>query len=152
MEKAYLVRFALEADEFSLGNTAFYFLLGAAIRKDYKLYNGDFFFFVKDLKDFTERFFCFVFSRFESLQHVFVVFFFLWFLDLCFVSFLFLRRGFGLVMAITYVYYAGYIEADEMSFGDGGLKMEGLMPSLATFILAWTTVFTAMGHDLPGIA
>eukprot|EP00904_Undaria_pinnatifida_P009050 jgi/Undpi1/5275/HiC_scaffold_2.g00556.m1 len=63
-----------------------------------------------------------------------------------------LLGGFGLVMAITYVYYAGYIEADEMSFGDGGLKMEGLMPSLATFILAWTTVFTAMGHDLPGIA
>lgn len=53
---------------------------------------------------------------------------------------------------VTYFYYAAFIEADEFSFGDSGLKMEGLMPSLATFLLSWTVVFTAMGHDLPSIA
>lgn len=56
--------------------------------------------------------------------------------------------GYGLVTGLTYVYYAVYIEVDEFSFGEGGLKMEGLIPSLALYILVWTTCYTAMGHGL----
>lgn len=58
------------------------------------------------------------------------------------------NRGFGFVTGVTYFYYAGFVEADEMSYGDNGLKMEGLLPSLALFLLTWTVSFTAFGHTL----
>ena len=49
---------------------------------------------------------------------------------------------------MTYFYYAGYIEADEYSFGESGLKYEGMMPSFAVFLLGWVTCYTGMGHGL----
>ena len=61
-------------------------------------------------------------------------------------------RGVGLVSGVTYLYYAGFIEADEFSFGESGLSKEGLVPSLALFLLSWTTVFTGMEHGSPGVA
>lgn len=59
------------------------------------------------------------------------------------------RRGYGFVTGLTYLYYTGYIEADEFSYGEKGLKMEGVVQSLAAFVLAWITFYTAMGHGLP---
>lgn len=49
---------------------------------------------------------------------------------------------------VTYLYYSGFVEADELSYGESGLKMEGLLPSLAVFLLAWIVTFTAMEHEL----
>lgn len=54
-----------------------------------------------------------------------------------------------MVTGLTYLYYSGFIEADEYSYGDTGFKTEGLMPSFAGFLLSWTVTFTAMGHALP---
>ena len=47
----------------------------------------------------------------------------------------------------TYFYYTVFVEADELSYGESGLKMEGMLPSLAVFLLAWIVTFTAMGHE-----
>ncbi|CAM9222521.1 unnamed protein product [Hapterophycus canaliculatus] len=54
--------------------------------------------------------------------------------------------GFGFVTGVTYLYYSGYVEADEMSYGENGLKMEGLLPSFTVFLLSWIVTFTAKGH------
>lgn len=46
------------------------------------------------------------------------------------------------------MYYSGFVEADELSYGESGLKMEGLLPSLTVFLLTWIVTFTAMEHEL----
>lgn len=46
------------------------------------------------------------------------------------------------------MYYSGFVEADELSYGDNGLKTEGLLPSLTVFLLTWIVTFTAMEHEL----
>eukprot|EP00903_Cladosiphon_okamuranus_P011988 g11257.t1 len=56
--------------------------------------------------------------------------------------------GFGAVTGVTYWYYSGFVEADEFSYGESGLKMEGMLPSFAIFLLAWVVTFTAMEHEL----
>lgn len=62
------------------------------------------------------------------------------------------QRGFAFVTGATYLYYARFVEADELSYGDQGLKMEGLLPSLTVFLLMWILSFNAMGHVLLNIA
>lgn len=46
------------------------------------------------------------------------------------------------------MYYTGFVGADELSYGESGLKMEGLLPSLTVFLLTWIVTFTAMEHNL----
>lgn len=49
-------------------------------------------------------------------------------------------------MAVTHAYYTFFIQADEMSFNESGLKMEGAMQAFAVFLLGWIVTFTVMGH------
>lgn len=58
------------------------------------------------------------------------------------------KRGFGVVTGVTYLYYSGFVGADEFSYGESGFKMEGLLPSLTLFLLTWIVTFTAMEHGL----
>ena len=58
------------------------------------------------------------------------------------------NSGFGFVTVATYLYYSGFVEADELSYGESGLKMEGMLPSLTVFLLTWIVTFTAMEHEL----
>ncbi|CAN0346203.1 unnamed protein product [Ectocarpus sp. 12 AP-2014] len=60
--------------------------------------------------------------------------------------------GFAFVTGATYLYYARFVEADELSYGDQGLKWEGLLPSLTVFLLMWILSFNGMGHVLLNIA
>ncbi|CAB1102399.1 unnamed protein product [Ectocarpus sp. CCAP 1310/34] len=62
------------------------------------------------------------------------------------------RREFAFVTGATYLYYARFLEADELSYGDQGLKWEGLLPSLTVFLLMWILSFHSMGHVLLNIA
>lgn len=60
------------------------------------------------------------------------------------------QSGFGFVTGLTHMYYTIFIEADEMSYGESGLKMEGLMQSFGVFLLGWIIAYTGMEHaDLP---
>ncbi len=58
------------------------------------------------------------------------------------------KRGFGAVFGLTLFYYTGFVEADELSYGENGLKWEGMLPSFAVFLLGWIVTFTAMEHDI----
>lgn len=53
-------------------------------------------------------------------------------------------------MAITHAYYTFFVEADEMSYSDNGLKMEGTFPAFAMFLLTWIVMYTAMGYGGDG--
>lgn len=62
---------------------------------------------------------------------------------------MFVESGFGFVTGLTHMYYTIFIEADEMSYGESGLKMEGLMQSFGVFLLGWIVTYTGMEHADP---
>ncbi|CAM9937535.1 unnamed protein product [Sphacelaria rigidula] len=49
-------------------------------------------------------------------------------------------------MGFTRTYYTVFIEADELSYGENGLQMEGLLQSFGVFLLLWIMTYTGMEH------